>query len=66
MICDVTIDLGYEDNMFDMFSGNVDDFTSLGYLSGYNVSLDPYCIYLADVHRQIMWNTSLISLLIFL
>ena len=27
---DITIDLGYEDNMFNMLSGNVDDYMSLG------------------------------------
>jgi len=30
---------------------------SLGDIRGYNPSLDPYCTYLEDVPRKIMWNT---------
>jgi len=40
--------------MFSMLGGNVDNFVSLGYFSGYNVSLDLYCIYLVDEPRKIM------------
>jgi len=50
-------DLGYEDNMFNMFGENVDNFMSLGYFSGYNTSLDPNCMYLVDAPGKIMWNT---------
>jgi len=50
MICDAN-DLGYEDN-FSMLGGNVDDFISLGYFSGYNASLDPYYMYLVDKPRN--------------
>jgi len=41
MICDYNVDLGYED---DMFNGNIDNCMSIDYFSGYDVSLDPYCI----------------------
>jgi len=30
MICDAIMDLGYEDNMVNVFDGNVDDYMSLG------------------------------------
>ena len=50
-------DLGYEDDMFNMLGGNVDNFMYLGCFSGYNASLDPYCMYLVDAPRKIMWNT---------
>jgi len=30
---------------------------SLGDIRGYNPSFDPYCAYLEDVPRQIMWTT---------
>jgi len=56
-ICDSNIDLGHENNMFNMLGGNVENFESLGYLCGYNVALDPYCIDLVDMPRKIMWNT---------
>jgi len=54
MICDSSVDLGYEDNMFDMLGGNVDNFLSLGYLSGCDASFDLYCIYLVDRPRKIL------------
>ena len=47
-ICDSNVDMANEDNMFHMLGGNVDHFESLGYLSGYDVTLDPYCIYLVE------------------
>ena len=56
VICDSTVDLGYEDNMFDMLSGRVDDVLSIGYLSGYDASLHLYCIYLVDKPTKIIWN----------
>jgi len=43
--------------MFHMLGGNVDHFESLGYLSRYGATLDPYCIYLVDKPRKILWNT---------
>ena len=43
MICDATMDLSNEDNVFDMLGGNVDDYLSLGYLRWYDPPLDPYC-----------------------
>jgi len=30
---------------------------TLGYFSGYDVDFDPYCMYLVDKPRQILWNT---------
>ena len=30
---------------------------SLGYFRGYDASFDPYCIYLVDKPRNILWNT---------
>ena len=48
VICDTNVDLGYEDNMFNMLGKNVDNFMSLDYFSGYNASSDPYCMYLVD------------------
>ena len=30
---------------------------SLGNIKGYNPSLDPYCAYLEDLPRKIMWST---------
>ena len=66
-ICDSHVELGYEDNMFNMLGGNVDNCLSLGYLSGYDASLNPYCIYLEDKPKKIMWNTFFaFSFLIFL
>jgi len=34
MICNGNVDLGYENNMFNILGGNVDNFVSLGYFSG--------------------------------
>jgi len=38
--------------MFDALGGNLDNFVSLGYFSGYNASFDPYRVYLVDVPRK--------------
>jgi len=43
--------------MFNMLSGSVANFLFQGYFSGYDASLDPYCIYLVDKSKKIMWNT---------
>jgi len=56
-ICDFNVDLGSVDHMFNMLGGNVDNFLSLGYFCGYDASLDPYCIFLVDKPRKIMWNS---------
>ena len=56
-LCDSNMDMGYADNMFHMFGGNVETFESLGNYSGYDVTLDPYCIYLVDKPKNILWNT---------
>jgi len=57
IIYGTNFDLGDEDNMFSMLSGNVDNFMSLCYFSGCNASLDLYYMYLVDKPRKIMWNT---------
>jgi len=56
-ICDSNVDMGCADNMFHVFGGNVENFGSLGYFSGYDSILDPYCIHLLDNPRKIIWNT---------
>jgi len=56
-LCDSNVELGYAGKMFNMIDGNVDNFMSLGYFTGYNASLDPYYMYLVDKPRKIMWNT---------
>jgi len=56
-LCDFNIDTRNVDNMLNTLGGNVDTFTSLGNFRGYDVALDPYCIYLLDKPRKIMWNT---------
>ena len=43
--------------MFHMRGGNVENFGSLGYFSGYDATLGPYCIYLLDKPRKILRNT---------
>ena len=43
--------------MFNMLGGNVDNFLSLGYFSGFNASLDSYYMCLEDLPRKIMWST---------
>jgi len=57
MICDANNGLGYENIMFNMLGGNVDNFISLGYFYGYDASFDPYSMYLVDKPRKIMLNT---------
>jgi len=56
MICDANVDLGYEDNMFSMLGRSVDDLVSLGYFRGYHPSIDPYCVCLEDLPRNVMWT----------
>ena len=51
------VDMGHENNLFNVLGGNNDNFESLGYLSGYDATLDPYCTYLVDKPRKIMWDT---------
>jgi len=52
-ICDSNVNLGHEDNELNMLGGNIDNCLSLGYFSGYNASLDPYCIRLEDFPGKI-------------
>jgi len=56
-ICDFNVDMGHDNNMFNMLGGNVGNFESLGYLCGYDAAFDQYCIDLEDKPRKIMWNT---------
>jgi len=44
IICDANVDLGYEEDMFSMQGGNVDNFVSLGCFGGYDRSIDPYTL----------------------
>jgi len=53
MICDANVDLDCEDNVFGVLSGSVDNFVSLGYLRGYDPSIDLYC--LGDLPKKTMW-----------
>jgi len=57
MICDSNVDLGYEDNEFNTFGGDVDDCVSLGCFRGYDPFIGPYCVCLEDLPRKIMWFT---------
>ena len=43
--------------MFNMLGASDENLRSLGYFNGYDATLDPYCIYLVDQPRKIMWNT---------
>ena len=43
--------------MLNTLGGNVEAFESLGYLCGYDAALGPYCTYLVDKSRKILWNT---------
>ena len=52
MICEATMDLGCEDDMFNTLSGNLDDYLYLGYCRGYDPSIGPYCLYLEDFPRK--------------
>jgi len=56
-ICNSNVDWGRENNMFNILGGNVETFESLDYFSGYDAALAPYCIYLVDKPRKILWNT---------
>ena len=56
-ICDSNVDMGNVENVLNMLGGSVDTFMSLGNFTGYDAALNPYCIYLVDKPRKIMWNT---------
>jgi len=56
-ICDFNVDLGYEDNEFNVPGGNVDDHASFGYFKAYDPSIDPYYVCLEDLARKIIWST---------
>jgi len=53
-ICDSNVELGNEDIVLNTLGENVENFESLGYLSGYDAALDSYYIDLEDKLRKIM------------
>jgi len=40
-----------------MPGGNANNFVTLGCFNGFNLSLDPYCMYLEDLPTKITWTT---------
>jgi len=56
-ICYCNVDLGYENNVINVLGGNVHDYVSLGYLRGYDPSIDPYCVCLGDLLSKIICTT---------
>ena len=40
-----------------MLGGNVDYYVSLSYIRGYDLPIYPFCVYLGDMLRKIMWTT---------
>ena len=52
MVFNANVDLGYEDNEFNVLGGNVDDYLSLGYSRGYDPSINSYyvCLGLSLIH----------------
>jgi len=51
------MDLSYEDNIFSMLNGNIDDYLSFGYLRGYDRFIDSYSLYQEDLPRKAMCTT---------
>ena len=52
MLCDLSLDLGHVDHLFDMLKGNVFDVIwSLGTFGGYNPPLYDFHAYLLDLSR---------------
>ena len=43
--------------MFSVLDGSVDDYVSLGNFKGSYPSIDPYCVYLENLPRIVMWTT---------
>jgi len=56
-ICDSNVEMGNKDDVLNTLGGNVENFESQGYLSGYDAILDSYCIDLEDKPKKIMWST---------
>ena len=56
MICDATMDLSFENNMFYMLGGSVDDYVSAGYIRGFDPSIDPCYVCLEDFPKKVMWT----------
>ena len=57
IIFDANVDLGYEDNVFDVLVGSIDDYVSLRCFRGYDPSIDLYCVRLEDLPRKIISTT---------
>ena len=57
MICNAKVDLGYEVNMFNMLSGNANNFASLGCFRRYDPTIDRHYVRLEDLPRKITWTT---------
>jgi len=57
MVCNANVYFGYKGNMFDVVSGNVVNFMSLGCFSWCNASVNRYDMHLVDEPRKITWNT---------
>jgi len=56
-ICDANVNLSYEDNIFGMLGWNVQDYVFLGYLRGYDPSIDPYYVSPEGLPTKITWTT---------
>ena len=54
--CDSTVDLGYENYVFDVLGGLANNFVSLGYFRECDPSIDPYCVCLEDLLKKITWT----------
>jgi len=56
-ISDSNANLGNEDHVLNLLGGNNENVESLGFLCGYDATLDPYYIDLVDLPSKITWNT---------
>ena len=56
MVFIANVNLGYENNEFDVLGGNANNFVSLGCFRGCDPSIDPYCVCLGDFPKKITWT----------
>jgi len=56
-ICDSNVEMGNKDNVLNMLGRSDENFEPLGYFSGCDTALDPYCINLVDKPGKILSNT---------
>ena len=63
---DSNVDMGNVENVLNTLGGSAFTFRYLGNFSGFDAALDPYCIYLVDNPRKVMWNPFFNLLLPFL